>query len=74
MEVDHHKSPFSLDVQRSKYISVDTDVMDNKKFTMQDQSFKGPNASIAKSSLLANKNDIINNLAVKYCVPRIINR
>jgi hypothetical protein len=29
MEVDHHKSPFSLDVQRSKYISVDTDVMDN---------------------------------------------
>ena len=31
-EIDHHLSPYSMDLQRSKYIQIDKDILDENKF------------------------------------------
>lgn len=31
-EIDHHQSPYTMDLQRSRYICIDKDILDQQKF------------------------------------------
>ena len=59
-----------MDVQRSKYLTVDPNVMDNQKFVENSIGLKSEYSSKTKSSKGANKSQLVNTLSIKYCIPR----
>lgn len=71
-EIDYFNSPHTLDIQRSKYIQIDNDIDDEKKFVAQEEMTNNRTARLNKGGIEISK--VANSTYVKYRKPCEVNK
>jgi hypothetical protein len=71
-EIDYFHSPHTLDIQRSKYIQIDNDIDDEKKFKAIEENPNNRAARLNKGGIEIQR--VANSTHVKFRKPKEVNK
>lgn len=71
-EIDYYNSPHTIDIQRSKYIQIDNDIDDERKFQIQEDQANNIAARLNKGGIDIGR--VANSTYVKFRKPCIVNK
>ena len=73
-EINHYTSPFTMDMERSKYMQIDSNVTNTRKMQPIEEVCGKNGATAKQDSVGLDATAVTNRLSVDYCHMQTVNK